>query len=177
MSGILIDHLGNKTFKLLSVLNWKTPSCNGERVSWSLCPVCPVVQCPVGTYFSMDYAECESCRRGSYQDEEGQTECKLCPDGFSTPYLHSRSLSECKGRCLSQARIMPLSNAINEILSIFTPWPLESWPLSIHNFSFGVEALVCIAMSMFNFMKCSILMVIICAWVLVCVCVCVSSTV
>ncbi|KAK3545348.1 hypothetical protein QTP70_004069 [Hemibagrus guttatus] len=57
------------------------------------------VQCPVGTYFSADYAECESCRRGSYQDEEGQTECKLCPDGFSTPYLHSRSLSECRAQC------------------------------------------------------------------------------
>ncbi|GAA6070419.1 sushi, von Willebrand factor type A, EGF and pentraxin domain-containing protein 1 isoform X1, partial [Tachysurus ichikawai] len=57
------------------------------------------VQCPVGTYFSVDYAECESCRKGSYQDEEGQTECKLCPDGFSTPYLHSRSLSECKAQC------------------------------------------------------------------------------
>lgn len=24
-------------------------------------------------------------------------ECKSCPDGFSTPYLHSRSLAECKG--------------------------------------------------------------------------------
>ncbi|XP_072543610.1 sushi, von Willebrand factor type A, EGF and pentraxin domain-containing protein 1 isoform X2 [Salminus brasiliensis] len=57
------------------------------------------VQCPVGTYFSIEYAECESCRRGYYQDEEGQTECKLCPDGFSTPYLHSRSVSECKAQC------------------------------------------------------------------------------
>ncbi|XP_051576791.1 sushi, von Willebrand factor type A, EGF and pentraxin domain-containing protein 1 isoform X5 [Myxocyprinus asiaticus] len=57
------------------------------------------VQCPVGTYFSQEYAECESCWRGSYQDEEGQMECKLCPDGFSTPYLHSRSLAECKAQC------------------------------------------------------------------------------
>ncbi|XP_056610750.1 sushi, von Willebrand factor type A, EGF and pentraxin domain-containing protein 1 isoform X1 [Triplophysa dalaica] len=57
------------------------------------------VQCPVGTYFSLEYAECESCWRGSYQDEEGQMECKLCPDGFSSPYLHSRSLDECKAQC------------------------------------------------------------------------------
>ncbi|XP_067257602.1 sushi, von Willebrand factor type A, EGF and pentraxin domain-containing protein 1 isoform X5 [Chanodichthys erythropterus] len=57
------------------------------------------VQCPVGTYFSLEYAECESCWRGSYQDEEGQMECKSCPDGFSTPYLHSRSLAECKAQC------------------------------------------------------------------------------
>ncbi|XP_017574246.1 sushi, von Willebrand factor type A, EGF and pentraxin domain-containing protein 1 isoform X1 [Pygocentrus nattereri] len=57
------------------------------------------VQCPVGTYFSVEYAECESCWRGSYQDEEGQTECKPCPDGYSTPYLHSRSVAECKAQC------------------------------------------------------------------------------
>uniref|UniRef100_A0A671PAW8 Sushi, von Willebrand factor type A, EGF and pentraxin domain-containing protein 1 n=1 Tax=Sinocyclocheilus anshuiensis TaxID=1608454 RepID=A0A671PAW8_9TELE len=57
------------------------------------------VQCPVGTYFSLEYGECESCWRGSYQDEEGQMECKSCPDGFSTPYLHSRSLAECKVQC------------------------------------------------------------------------------
>lgn len=64
---------------------------------WPPCWFWPIVQCPVGTYFSLEYAECESCWRGSYQDEEGQMECKSCPDGFSTPYLHSRSLAECKG--------------------------------------------------------------------------------
>ncbi|XP_035375850.1 sushi, von Willebrand factor type A, EGF and pentraxin domain-containing protein 1 isoform X3 [Electrophorus electricus] len=57
------------------------------------------VQCPVGTYFSVEHAECESCRRGAYQDEEGQLECKRCPDGSSTPYLHSRSLVECRAQC------------------------------------------------------------------------------
>uniref|UniRef100_A0A9J7ZG39 Sushi, von Willebrand factor type A, EGF and pentraxin domain-containing protein 1 n=1 Tax=Cyprinus carpio carpio TaxID=630221 RepID=A0A9J7ZG39_CYPCA len=57
------------------------------------------VQCPVGTYFSLEYGECESCWRGSYQDEEGQMECKSCPDGFSTLHLHSRSLAECKAQC------------------------------------------------------------------------------
>uniref|UniRef100_A0A8B9JCB5 Sushi, von Willebrand factor type A, EGF and pentraxin domain-containing protein 1 n=1 Tax=Astyanax mexicanus TaxID=7994 RepID=A0A8B9JCB5_ASTMX len=57
------------------------------------------VQCPVGTFYSMEYAECESCRRGYYQDEEGKTECKICPNGYSTPYLHSRNVSECKAQC------------------------------------------------------------------------------
>uniref|UniRef100_A0A8C1SBI8 Sushi, von Willebrand factor type A, EGF and pentraxin domain-containing protein 1 n=1 Tax=Cyprinus carpio TaxID=7962 RepID=A0A8C1SBI8_CYPCA len=57
------------------------------------------VQCPVGTYFSLEYGKCESCWRGSYQDEEGQMECKSCPDGFSTLHLHSRSLAECKAQC------------------------------------------------------------------------------
>ncbi|XP_015258798.1 PREDICTED: sushi, von Willebrand factor type A, EGF and pentraxin domain-containing protein 1 isoform X2 [Cyprinodon variegatus] len=57
------------------------------------------VQCPVGTYFSLEHNECESCWLGSYQDQEGQLECKSCPEGTSTAYLHSRSVSECKGQC------------------------------------------------------------------------------
>ncbi|XP_017288668.1 sushi, von Willebrand factor type A, EGF and pentraxin domain-containing protein 1 isoform X3 [Kryptolebias marmoratus] len=57
------------------------------------------VQCPVGTYFSLEYNECESCWLGSYQDQEGQLECKSCPEGTSTAYLHSRSVTECKGQC------------------------------------------------------------------------------
>uniref|UniRef100_A0A672YPS0 Sushi, von Willebrand factor type A, EGF and pentraxin domain-containing protein 1 n=1 Tax=Sphaeramia orbicularis TaxID=375764 RepID=A0A672YPS0_9TELE len=57
------------------------------------------VQCPVGTYFSLEYNDCESCWLGSYQDQEGQLECKSCPEGTSTAYLHSRSVVECKGQC------------------------------------------------------------------------------
>uniref|UniRef100_M3ZHP6 Sushi, von Willebrand factor type A, EGF and pentraxin domain containing 1 n=1 Tax=Xiphophorus maculatus TaxID=8083 RepID=M3ZHP6_XIPMA len=53
-------------------------------------------QCPVGTYFSLEHNECESCWLGSYQDQEGQLECKSCPEGTSTAYLHSRSITECK---------------------------------------------------------------------------------
>ncbi|XP_062305372.1 sushi, von Willebrand factor type A, EGF and pentraxin domain-containing protein 1 isoform X1 [Osmerus eperlanus] len=57
------------------------------------------VQCPVGTYYSLEFGECESCWRGSFQDQEGQTECKTCPEAFSTPYLHSRSQAECRAQC------------------------------------------------------------------------------
>ncbi|XP_028973250.2 sushi, von Willebrand factor type A, EGF and pentraxin domain-containing protein 1 isoform X3 [Esox lucius] len=57
------------------------------------------VQCPVGTYYSLEYAECESCWLGSYQDQEGQMECKTCPEGSSTAYLHARGLDECKEQC------------------------------------------------------------------------------
>ncbi|XP_064199793.1 sushi, von Willebrand factor type A, EGF and pentraxin domain-containing protein 1 isoform X1 [Anguilla rostrata] len=57
------------------------------------------VQCPIGTYYSLEYTTCESCWIGSYQDLEGQMECKVCPDGFSTAYLHSRSEAECKAQC------------------------------------------------------------------------------
>nr|XP_015201270.1 PREDICTED: sushi, von Willebrand factor type A, EGF and pentraxin domain-containing protein 1 [Lepisosteus oculatus] len=57
------------------------------------------VHCPVGTYFSLEYNACESCWIGSYQDEEGQVECKSCPAGFSTVYMHSKSAAECKAQC------------------------------------------------------------------------------
>ncbi|XP_061107701.1 sushi, von Willebrand factor type A, EGF and pentraxin domain-containing protein 1 isoform X3 [Conger conger] len=57
------------------------------------------VQCPIGTYYSLEYVTCESCWIGSYQDVEGQVECRMCPDGFSTAYLHSRSEAECKAQC------------------------------------------------------------------------------
>ncbi|XP_041117630.1 sushi, von Willebrand factor type A, EGF and pentraxin domain-containing protein 1 isoform X2 [Polyodon spathula] len=57
------------------------------------------VNCPVGTYFSLEHKACESCWIGSYQDEEGQLECKNCPAGSSTVYMHSRSAAECKAQC------------------------------------------------------------------------------
>uniref|UniRef100_A0A480LQ43 Sushi, von Willebrand factor type A, EGF and pentraxin domain-containing protein 1 n=1 Tax=Sus scrofa TaxID=9823 RepID=A0A480LQ43_PIG len=57
------------------------------------------VNCPLGTYYSLEHSVCESCLMGSYQDEEGQLECKLCPTGTYTEYLHSRSSSECKAQC------------------------------------------------------------------------------
>ncbi|XP_066469620.1 sushi, von Willebrand factor type A, EGF and pentraxin domain-containing protein 1 isoform X1 [Tiliqua scincoides] len=57
------------------------------------------VNCPLGTYYSLEHNVCESCWIGSYQDEEGQLECKNCPSGSYTEYLHSRSVSECKAQC------------------------------------------------------------------------------
>uniref|UniRef100_A0ABM5FRU3 Sushi, von Willebrand factor type A, EGF and pentraxin domain-containing protein 1 isoform X2 n=1 Tax=Pogona vitticeps TaxID=103695 RepID=A0ABM5FRU3_9SAUR len=57
------------------------------------------VNCPLGTYYSLEHHACESCWIGSFQDEEGQLECKNCPSGSYTEYLHSRSISECKAQC------------------------------------------------------------------------------
>ncbi|XP_072114251.1 sushi, von Willebrand factor type A, EGF and pentraxin domain-containing protein 1 [Mobula birostris] len=57
------------------------------------------VNCPVGTFYSLEHRDCESCWIGSYQDLEGQMECKMCPSGTSTEYMHSRSTDECKGQC------------------------------------------------------------------------------
>lgn len=65
---------------------------------WCILFVFSSVNCPLGTHYSLERSVCESCLMGSYQDEEGQLECKLCPAGTHTEYLHSRSISECKGR-------------------------------------------------------------------------------
>ncbi|XP_053715495.1 sushi, von Willebrand factor type A, EGF and pentraxin domain-containing protein 1 isoform X1 [Synchiropus splendidus] len=90
------------------------------------------VLCPVGTYFSLEYNECESCWLGSYQDQEGQLECKSCPEGMSTAYLHSRSLAECKGQC------KPGSHSLNGLEIC------ESCPLGHFQPGFGArECLVC----------------------------------
>ncbi|XP_069779037.1 sushi, von Willebrand factor type A, EGF and pentraxin domain-containing protein 1 isoform X2 [Narcine bancroftii] len=57
------------------------------------------VNCPVGTFYSLEHRACESCWIGSYQNLEGQMECKVCPTGMSTEYMHSRNADECKGQC------------------------------------------------------------------------------
>ncbi|XP_029944330.1 sushi, von Willebrand factor type A, EGF and pentraxin domain-containing protein 1 isoform X2 [Salarias fasciatus] len=90
------------------------------------------VQCPVGTYFSLEYNECESCWLGSYQDQEGQLECKSCPEGTSTAYLHSRSVAECKGQC------KPGSHSLNGLEIC------ESCPLGHFQPGFGArKCLIC----------------------------------
>ncbi|KAM9329386.1 sushi, von Willebrand factor type A, EGF and pentraxin domain-containing protein 1 [Gastrophryne carolinensis] len=57
------------------------------------------VNCPKGTFYSLEHNACESCWIGSYQNEEGQMDCKSCPAGTYTEYLHSKRLSECKAQC------------------------------------------------------------------------------
>ncbi|XP_061566532.1 sushi, von Willebrand factor type A, EGF and pentraxin domain-containing protein 1 isoform X1 [Cololabis saira] len=90
------------------------------------------VQCPVGTYFSLEYNECESCWLGSYQDREGQLECKSCAEGTSTAYLHSRSIAECKAQC------KPGSHSMNGLEIC------ESCPLGHFQTDFGArECLIC----------------------------------
>ncbi|XP_023804740.1 sushi, von Willebrand factor type A, EGF and pentraxin domain-containing protein 1 isoform X3 [Oryzias latipes] len=90
------------------------------------------VLCPVGTYYSLEHNECESCWLGSYQDQEGQLECKSCPEGTSTAYLHSRSINECKGQC------KPGSHSLNGLEIC------ESCPVGHFQPSFGArECLVC----------------------------------
>ncbi|CAB1351530.1 unnamed protein product, partial [Coregonus sp. 'balchen'] len=90
------------------------------------------VQCPVGTYYSLEYAECESCWLGSYQDQEGQMECKTCPEGSSTAYFHARNQDQCKEQC------KPGGYSVNGLETC------ESCPLGHYQPGFGSrECLVC----------------------------------
>lgn len=77
---------GNSRDKICDCLLWKESYVSNIAVN-----------CPLGTYYSLEHHTCESCWTGAYQDEEGQLECKSCPSGTYTEYLHSRSISECKG--------------------------------------------------------------------------------
>ncbi|CAB1345367.1 unnamed protein product [Coregonus sp. 'balchen'] len=93
---------------------------------------CRPGSCPVGTYYSLEYAECESCWLGSYQEQEGQMECKTCPDGSSTAYLHARSQDQCKEQC------KPGGYSVNGLETC------ESCPLGHYQPGFGSrECLVC----------------------------------
>ncbi|CAG2208767.1 Delta-like protein B,Fibropellin-1,Protein jagged-1b,Fibropellin-3,Neurogenic locus protein delta,Protein crumbs homolog 1,Sushi, nidogen and EGF-like domain-containing protein 1,Protein jagged-1,Protein eyes shut,Delta-like protein 1,Protein jagged-1a,Delta-like protein 4,Neurogenic locus notch homolog protein 2,Neurogenic locus notch homolog protein 4,Protein crumbs homolog 2,Neurogenic locus Notch protein,Protein jagged-2,Neurogenic locus notch homolog protein 1,Delta-like protein D,Neurogenic locus not len=58
------------------------------------------IRCPVGTFFNVLRQKCESCQRGSYQQEEGQYSCHLCPNLTSTHRSNSRSKEDCKAQCL-----------------------------------------------------------------------------
>ncbi|XP_063401402.1 sushi, von Willebrand factor type A, EGF and pentraxin domain-containing protein 1-like [Mytilus trossulus] len=58
------------------------------------------IRCPVGTFFNVLQQKCESCLRGSYQPEEGQYTCHLCPNLTSTQSSNSRSKEDCKAQCL-----------------------------------------------------------------------------
>ncbi|XP_078337815.1 uncharacterized protein LOC111100868 [Crassostrea virginica] len=51
------------------------------------------VECSNGRYYKND--ECLKCDYGEYQDETGQTSCKKCPSGSTTPGRESRSVDEC----------------------------------------------------------------------------------
>uniref|UniRef100_A0A8C7FXD6 Sushi, von Willebrand factor type A, EGF and pentraxin domain-containing protein 1 n=1 Tax=Oncorhynchus kisutch TaxID=8019 RepID=A0A8C7FXD6_ONCKI len=86
----------------------------GSVLKGRMCVHCP---CPVGTYYSLEY---------------GQMECKTCPDGSSTAYLHARNQDECKEQC------KPGGYSVNGLETC------ESCPLGYYQPGLGSrECLVC----------------------------------
>lgn len=52
-----------------------------------------LVECSFGRYNKDE--QCVKCDFGTYQDEHGQSICKECPEGTTTPGRDSRSVYEC----------------------------------------------------------------------------------
>ena len=58
-------------------------------------PTCPIIGghtgygdvCPRGYYCVLGSTLPQGCPAGTYQDEEGQDDCKECPEGLMTTYI------------------------------------------------------------------------------------------
>ena len=55
------------------------------------------VYCPVGTFFNVVNEVCQSCSQGSYQPEEGQLSCLVCPGNTSTKVINAKRSDDCQG--------------------------------------------------------------------------------
>ena len=58
------------------------------------------VNCPVGTHFNVVTKECQPCTAGSYQPEEAQDTCLVCPGGtFTKVGAGATTEEQCKAQC------------------------------------------------------------------------------
>lgn len=61
---------------------------------------CLSVSCHAGTYYDGQKDQCVLCPNGTYQTEEGQIVCEICPapeNRDSPKHVGARDLSECGG--------------------------------------------------------------------------------
>ena len=65
---------------------------------YSLTYITLPVSCPIGTFFNVVHKTCESCERGTYQMQEGQLTCLVCPSNTSTSTHNAKSVNQCKGK-------------------------------------------------------------------------------
>ncbi|XP_076046526.1 sushi, von Willebrand factor type A, EGF and pentraxin domain-containing protein 1-like [Oratosquilla oratoria] len=108
MDGIMKDaqtgkfdiSVGNRQLQLAAIRLSEDPEylCDpGSVLRKNIC-----VKCPVGTFFNVILKDCEPCPQGSYQNEEGQVSCIVCPENTSTSTLEglAKNGSYCKAQCL-----------------------------------------------------------------------------
>ena len=74
--------------------------------------------CGKGSYYTEQ--KCEPCPFHTYQDAQGQSECKACPNGTGTLWKGSKSSDECVRRC------SPGSYSSNGTVPC-TPCPMNSY--------------------------------------------------
>ena len=53
--------------------------------------------CPTGMMYSPTADDCIACHPGTYQDDEGQFQCKQCPVGTKTITERARTKDQCTG--------------------------------------------------------------------------------
>lgn len=71
------------------------------NLTWFIPPPRLLVSCGVGTHYDGDQGRCVLCPVGTYQDEEGQMSCELCPgpEGREvSKVVGARNMSECGGK-------------------------------------------------------------------------------
>jgi len=56
------------------------------------------VKCPGGTFYNVVSEGCEGCFKGTYQPEDGQLTCLVCPNNTSTANQNSKSIQQCRGK-------------------------------------------------------------------------------
>ncbi|XP_069128762.1 sushi, von Willebrand factor type A, EGF and pentraxin domain-containing protein 1-like [Argopecten irradians] len=91
--------LGGKRMQFANMsYDTKGPKPNCKSGSVAVNGLC--VPCPSGTFFNVVTKECDACKTGSFQPDEGQITCLVCPANTSTQGNFSKSEQECKALCL-----------------------------------------------------------------------------
>jgi len=100
------------TVKLLSAGEGMSSRPSSPPRAMRTCCVVTVA-CPAGTFFNVMTEICEDCQRGTYQPDEAQLTCLVCPGNTSTPHNSSTSVNQCHGSsvCLS---VCHKSTSINQ---------------------------------------------------------------
>ena len=57
-----------------------------------------LVNCPAGTKYVKDSQTCVVCPVGTYQELDGQSDCKKCQKGYSTHGYRASNYTACKGK-------------------------------------------------------------------------------
>ncbi|XP_038050592.1 sushi, von Willebrand factor type A, EGF and pentraxin domain-containing protein 1-like isoform X2 [Patiria miniata] len=57
------------------------------------------VNCPSGTRYKLSIGDCVPCGKATYQDEEAQLTCKLCPPGTTTIGTGAFQSAHCQAMC------------------------------------------------------------------------------
>lgn len=90
------------------------------------------VYCPIGTFFNVVNEVCESCSQGSYQPEEGQLSCLVCPHNTSTKVVNAKRSDDCQG--ILYSRFFDKSKCLIQLFELQLNWRVFSLRVFICGF-------------------------------------------